>query len=228
MSGESTSYHEASHAVAAVTLGLPVRYASIRPDGDEAGRAKFDTSSEGFQNLGPFECAIVKISGEVGERMLGGSTERRFNWFAEGEDAEDARHFIEQLGGDELDARHWAVVRAYALLRTRWEAVEAIAEKLQRHTTVLGEEVERICLAEAGRRSARSQAATAPKRPPAKALKRAAPQLAEVDRQIAAIKGELDQHVNDDPSLWPLRKKLASLHNKRQELLNQLEGGVRR
>jgi hypothetical protein len=52
--------------------------------------------------------------------------------------------------------------------------------------------------------------------------------LAEVDRQIAAIKAQLDQHVNDDPSLWPLRKKLVTLHNKRHELLNQLEGGVRR
>jgi hypothetical protein len=50
-------------------------------------------------------------------------------------------------------------------------------------------------------------------------------QLAEVDRQIAAIKGELDQHVDDDPSLWPLRKKLVTLHYTRRELLDQLKGG---
>jgi hypothetical protein len=116
--------------------------------------------------LDDFSCAIVKVAGEIGARMADGDTSRRFNWFAEGPaDAEDARHFIAQLGGDELDARHWAVVRAYALLRVRWEAVEELAAKLQRSTTVLGEEVSRICLAEAARRSARLVAAQPPKPP---------------------------------------------------------------
>ena len=93
------------------------------------------------------------------------ASEARFNWFADDEDAEHARGFIARLDGDELDARHWAVVRAYALLRTRWEAVEEIAAKLQRHTTVLGEEVSKICLAEAARRGARLQAAKPPQSP---------------------------------------------------------------
>jgi hypothetical protein len=53
-------------------------------------------------------------------------------------------------------------------------------------------------------------------------------QLAEVERQIAEIKAELDQHVNDDPSLWPLRRELVALDNKRRDLVGQLTGGVRR
>jgi hypothetical protein len=69
------------------------------------------------------------------------------------------------MDSDELDARHWAVVRAYALLRTRWAAIEEIAAKLERNTTVLGEEISKICLAEAARRGARLQAASPPKRP---------------------------------------------------------------
>jgi hypothetical protein len=48
--------------------------------------------------------------------------------------------------------------------------------------------------------------------------KRTAPTLAEVEQQIAEIKAQL-MGPGDDPALWPLRKKLVSLHNKRQELL---------
>jgi len=121
MTDLSTAYHEAAHAVAALELGLPVMYLSIRPAEGEAGRTRFDTKSEGFQKLDAFTCAIIKVAGEVGERMAAGATSAQFNWFAEGGDAEDARHFIASLDGDELDARHWATFRAYALLRTRWE-----------------------------------------------------------------------------------------------------------
>jgi hypothetical protein len=168
MTDLSTAYHEASHAVAAQTLGLLVTYLTIRPHPDSAGRTKFDTDTEGFQRLDDFECAIIKVAGEVGARMATGATtikEAPFNWFSDDEDAEHARRFIASLGGDELDVRNWAVVRAYALLRTRWAAVEEIAAKLQRHTTVLGEEVSRVCLAEAARRSARLAAAKPPQSP---------------------------------------------------------------
>jgi len=168
MTDLSTAYHEAAHAVAALELGLPVMYLSIRPAEGEAGRTRFDTKSEGFQKLDAFTCAIIKVAGEVGERMAAGATSAQFNLFAEGGDAEDARHFIASLDGDELDARHWATFRAYALLRTRWEAVEEIASLFQRNKTVLGEEVSRICPAEAARRSARSIAAAPPKPKPAK------------------------------------------------------------
>jgi hypothetical protein len=58
-----------------------------------------------------------------------------------------------------------AQLRAYALLRTRWEAVEEIVTLFQRNKTVLGEEVSRICLAEAARRSARLAAAKPPPLP---------------------------------------------------------------
>lgn len=175
MTDLSTAYHEASHAVAAQALGLPVTYLSIRPDEAEADRTRFQTDSEGFAKLDDFSCAIIKVAGEVGARMAAGATtssEARFNWLSEGGDAEDARHFIAQVEGDELDARHFAVVRAYALLRTRWEAVEEIAAKFERNTVVLGEEVSRICLADAARRSARSTAATPPKPKPAKPAKK--------------------------------------------------------
>ena len=114
MADLSTAYHEASHAVAAQALGLPVTYLSIRPDEGEAGRTRFQTDSEGFAKLDDFSCAIIKVAGEVGARMAAGATtssEARFNWLSEGGDAEDARHFIAQVEGDELDARHFAPTR---------------------------------------------------------------------------------------------------------------------
>jgi hypothetical protein len=170
----TTAIHEASHCVAAIELGLPVFHASTRQAEDSAGRTSFDTASGwDMDKLDPLTCAVIKCAGEVGERIAAGSTERKFNWLAEGGDAEDARSFIAQMDGDELDNRHWAVVRAYALLRVRWEAVEEIAAKLERDTTVLGEEISKICLAEAARRSARLQAASPPKPPrPDRAPKR--------------------------------------------------------
>jgi hypothetical protein len=183
MTDLSTAYHEASHAVAAQTLGLPLVYLSIRPREDSSGRARFDTATEGFEKLGDFECAIIKVAGEIGSRMAEGETRPIFNLLSEGGDAEDAINFIERVGGDELDARHWAVVRAYALLRTRWSAVEELAELLQRETTVLGEQVSQICLAEAARRNARRIAVQPTPKPPGKKPrrpKRAIPPGAEV------------------------------------------------
>jgi hypothetical protein len=141
----STVWHEASHAIAARALGLPITYLSIRPHEGEAGRVRFDTATEGFAKLDDFSCAIIKVSGEVGARMADGATQAQFNWFAEGGDAEDARSFIGRVAGDELDNRHWATFRAYALLRSRWDQVEAVAAKLERSTTLLGVEVDEIC-----------------------------------------------------------------------------------
>jgi hypothetical protein len=160
----TTAIHEASHCVAAIELGVPVFHASIRQAEDSTGRTSF-RFGEALEKVGDLECAVIKVAGEVGERIAAGETRGRFNWLEEGGDAEDARSFIARMDGDELDNRHWAVVRAYALLRVRWEVVEEIAAKLERNTTVLGEEISKICLADAARRSARLQAASPPKPP---------------------------------------------------------------
>jgi hypothetical protein len=112
------------------------------------------------------------------------ATDPLFNWFEEGGDAEDARHFIASLGGDELGNRRLATLKAYGLLRTRYAALEELAEKLEKDTTLLGEDVARICLADAARRSARSIAATMPRPKPTKPPRRPrGPAKGSVERQ---------------------------------------------
>src|SRR5215211_7116487 len=162
MTDQRLAYHEASHCVAAVALGLPVTYVSVRPHGDSDGRARFDIDSEALGKLDALSCAIIQRGGRSRRAdarrcdLVGGGAVQLAD---RGWRCRRCAPLIAQMDGDELDNRHWATVRAYALLRTRWEAVEAIAAKLQRNTTVLGEEVSKICMAEAARRSARSQAA---------------------------------------------------------------------
>lgn len=166
MTAHSTAVHEASHAVAAFAYKVPITYVSIRKREDSAGRNRFGEFD--IDNLDDLGAAVIKVAGEVGERMAAGastSAEARFNWFSEGGDAEDARRFIARLEGDELANRSLATLKAYALLRTRWDVVEEIAAKLQKDTTVLGDEVSMICLADAARRSARAIAAKPPEPP---------------------------------------------------------------
>jgi hypothetical protein len=108
------------------------------------------------------------IAGQVGERMYLGKDNPQPNWFAESDhDMEHARHFVARFfGDDELEGRLQVTLRARSLLRTRWAAVEAIAAKLERSRSLVGEEVERICLADDARRGARARAAEPPKPPP--------------------------------------------------------------
>jgi hypothetical protein len=161
-----SSYHEAAHAVCAYHLGLPVVYLTTRAHEEDNGRTVFDTRSEGLQRLDALSCAIIKMAGEIAERQLAGEVLPKYNWFGESPDAEDARHFAAQMDvGDEFQNRDWATHRARTLVRNWWPEIEAIAERLQRHQTIVGEEVAGICLAEAARRNARSIAANPPKPP---------------------------------------------------------------
>jgi hypothetical protein len=89
--------------------------------------------------------AVVMLAGQVAERMALGKDPRP-NWFLDDDhDMDSARIFVDRSCTNVLEGRQLAQLKARALLSTKWKAVSAIAEKLQRQTTLLGEDVERIC-----------------------------------------------------------------------------------
>jgi hypothetical protein len=139
--------------------------------------------------------------------------------------------------GDVHAARRWVELRARSLLVTKWQAVQAIAEKLRMRKLLTADDVADICeragvrphgtitkaeamakMTPAGRRAVTGTVGADGKT----IEKRSNPaaHLTEVDQQIAEIKAQL-MGPGDDPALWPLRKKLASLGHKRQDLLAQ-------
>lgn len=251
---DSTSWHEASHAVAAAELGLPVTAVSIRPAEDSAGRTHFDINSEGFRKLDDLSCAVIKCACEVGARIAAGARRPEFNWLADHGDAVDARSFVARAGGDELDTRRLVALKAYAVLSVRWAAVEELAAKFQRSKTILGEEVEEIVrkvrlrnngwtdeeiragrhpiskpaavakMTPAGRKAITGTLAPDGKRIEKRSTLTADPRLAEIDRQIAELATQIAPLSGADPETFPLFKKMSLLYRKRRELVAQLEG----
>lgn len=153
MNDFSPNYHEASHALAAFVHGLSMTHVSIR-EAPEHSLGRY--SIQNGHAVDDHRPAVIMIAGQVGERMALGKDPRP-NWFLDDDhDMESARLFIERAWGDSLerqqDGRQLAQLQARSLLVTKWHAVQAIAEKLQRNTTLLGAEVEEICKREGVRR----------------------------------------------------------------------------
>ena len=142
MSDFAPSYHEAGHAVAAQYFGLGMTHVSIRTAEDSLGRC---TIQEG-NRVDDFTAAVVMLAGHVAERMALGRENVYPNWFLDDDhDMDSARIFIDRSCTNVLEGRQLAQLKARALMSTKWEAVSTIAGELQRKTTLLGEDVERIC-----------------------------------------------------------------------------------
>jgi hypothetical protein len=141
MSEFAPSYHEAGHAVAAQYFGLGMTHVSIRAAEDSLGRC----SIQNGHTVDDLTAAVVMLAGQVAERMALGKDPRP-NWFLDDDhDMDSARLFVQRACKDELEGRQLAQLKARALMSTKWEAVSTIAGELQRKTTLLGEDVERIC-----------------------------------------------------------------------------------
>jgi hypothetical protein len=214
--------HEAGHALAGYYLGVPIKTVSVYSAPGEAGRCRFESGAAASSEL---DVATVFVAGRMAEKKALGHLER-FNWFDDDVDTAHACDMVDAIteagdfDGDVFEARHWVEVRAHALLTTKWKAVEQVAAKLRKSTVLTGDEVASICRAAGVRRLGEGRRA-------APNLGAQSPQLAAIARAIAAVEAQLDQPY-DDPSLWPLRKQLVALHDRRRELLDQLQGGTHR
>jgi hypothetical protein len=155
--------HEAGHGVVAHALKVPVTLLSTRAREDEAGRTLLESSHVEDD----MTAAQILVAGQLAEKRALGQREA-FNWFEDSHDASNARHFATRIAddggceGDVLEVRRFIELKTRSLLVTRWEAVQELAAKLERHKTVMGEEASKICLADDARRSARYRAANPP------------------------------------------------------------------
>jgi hypothetical protein len=147
----AVAHHEAAHAVAGYALGLPVVYATVRPTEDRMGAVRHDPNVE-VRPKHELDFAVVLVAGNQAERFaLGREPWYRTNWFVDDPDSDEARATewiaaeAERGGWDELECRALVQLRGRGLVFSNWRVIEALAEKLQRHTTVLGAEIERTC-----------------------------------------------------------------------------------
>jgi hypothetical protein len=136
----TAAYHEAGHAVMAWVHSVPIRWATIRATEEHSGCNRFDEIMDDIHDV---NFAAILVAGEIAERIYS-FREVRFNWFEESTDAEKARWFCD-LTEDPFGSRRAAEAKASVGLRHRWDAVELIAEQLERRSLVFGEDVDRLC-----------------------------------------------------------------------------------
>ncbi len=133
MDRESTTYHEASHAVVALRLGWTVRHIVI--ESFQHGNTFADPP------IGPSdwrEDCTIKVAGEVGERRLGGTD------VPEDERGEALAVALEHAP----ETAELEVVscekRAAAILDQDWNVVVEIASRLHTRDLITGHELERL------------------------------------------------------------------------------------
>jgi hypothetical protein len=134
----TAAYHEAGHAVMAWVHDVPIKWVSIRRTQDHSGITRFREF-----DLADVNIAAICVAGDIAERIES-LREVRFNWLRQSVDADNARFFV-GLTPDPLESRRAAEGKASVGLRHRWDAVEAIAQKLERHSLVYGDDVDRLC-----------------------------------------------------------------------------------
>src|SRR5947209_6519854 len=137
MNGQLVSYHEAGHAVVAIALGLTPAAASIRRGEQHLGKVWF---GDGCHHVLPDDeharrHAVTLFAGEEAERRLTDAVARL---------AEPDRESASVLLGRDEARIHLCRLQAKVMVRTRWMAVEAVAERLLESSILTGGEIERI------------------------------------------------------------------------------------
>ena len=134
-----TAYHEAGHAVAALVLGRPVSWVSIRPDRKYLGvcafaKAVFRPSEDWVERE-----AVIALAGPAAEAGFTGE----LDWAGAAHDYDYAFDLARGRGGDEKRAdrlvKRWLAKADHLLGRgDTWDAVERIAAELVRLEEISG------------------------------------------------------------------------------------------
>src|SRR5580704_12810112 len=135
---ETTAYHEAGHAVAALALGRPVQRVSVLPDARFLGRCEFGKGvfrpSEDWLERE----VLIALGGVVAEAMHSG----HYAWDGAARDLQTVRRLLESRVGERRAERfeRRLLAKAEHLLGDdgHWKAVELIAADLVRLGTISG------------------------------------------------------------------------------------------
>src|SRR5262245_5457563 len=136
---EVTAYHEAGHAVAALTLGRPVARVSIRPDRKFLGVCTFDKGIARPSEDWVEREAMIALAGPAAEAGFTGE----LDWVAAAHDHDYAFDLARARGGDGKKAdrlvKRWLAKADHLLGRgDAWAAVERIAAELVRRDEISG------------------------------------------------------------------------------------------
>jgi len=140
-----TAYHEAGHAIASREMEIAIISITIVPDGAVAGSVHCNTACRC-----PFNTAVILSAGLAATNRLNGITSDINGIIIDAIAAKSEIDLIEaywavseyNLTEDETERAAWvAYKQATELVKTHWQAVEAIAGALLRQGTLTGAEV---------------------------------------------------------------------------------------
>src|SRR5437763_7315237 len=135
---EGTAYHEAGHAVVALSLGRPIQRVSILPDSArlgqcEFGKAVFRPSEDWLERE-----ILIALGGLAAEARLTGD----YAWDAADRDRQYVRQLAVQRAGERqaerLERRLLSKAEHLLAQEGHWRAVELIAAELLRRGDISG------------------------------------------------------------------------------------------
>lgn len=151
---DTTAYHEAGHAFAAVRLGARVRLVTITPDFDDGPRRDGDTQIEWECSGGDLKelrqkSTLVALAGPVAEMIYSGEPYHPGfvpEWSSDWKLAWDASATLHPHEPTRLAFLEQATGEMYRLLKRdeNWAALAAIVDELLAHETLEGDDVHDI------------------------------------------------------------------------------------
>ena len=135
----ATAYHEAGHAVVALSLGRPVQRVSIEPKQMRLGRCELQKGRfKPSQDLLETEILIL-LGGPAAEARHTG----RYDWGGASQDLRDVRSLTQRRAASERQVERLErrmLDKAEHILDQPgiWQAVQRIADELLRCTTISG------------------------------------------------------------------------------------------
>lgn len=118
-----TAYHEAGHVVAMLSLGVPFRYATVRPKGPAKGKVVLDRR---LRPVSPHRSAVILLAGPAAEAQYAKAQGRTHRFNATSTDY--GRAMMAAYKAKKSTNSLW--FEAARLVAARWSEVELVASAL--------------------------------------------------------------------------------------------------